>query len=163
MNVIHFAEQGTVFTRRNFSFSSFTVLSQPETRYSPVSVSPLCSISFTQWTMMEGIIGEVWDTKSASIPSPILTGVPIRVGMQGRGQRSRHSGCETTRQSRHFRESLPNLIRFPHGTQDSGLITVLETKSCRRIPPLFWGVPELSVSVLAPVACCSGRIAVPWL
>lgn len=24
--------------------------------------------------------------------SPILTGVPIRVGMQGRGQRSRHSG-----------------------------------------------------------------------
>lgn len=55
--------------------------------------------------------------------SPILTGVPIRVGMQGRGQRSRHSGWETTRQSRHFRDSLPNFIRFPHGTQDSGLIT----------------------------------------
>lgn len=43
---------------------------------------------------------------------------------------------------------MPNFIRFPHGTQDSGLITVLETKSCRRIPPLLCGVPELSFSVL---------------
>lgn len=55
--------------------------------------------------------------------SPILTGVAIGLGMHGRGQRSRHSGCETTLHSRHFSEILPNLILFPHGTQDSGLIT----------------------------------------
>lgn len=55
--------------------------------------------------------------------SPILTGVATRLGMHGRGQRSRHSGCDTTLQSRHFSEILPNLILFPHGTQDSGLIT----------------------------------------
>jgi hypothetical protein len=29
--------------------------------------------------------------------------------------------------------------------------TVLETKSCSRIPPLVCGVPELSVSVLASI------------
>lgn len=55
--------------------------------------------------------------------SPILTGVATGLGMHGRGQRSRHSGCETTLHSRHFSEILPNLILFPHGTQDSGLIT----------------------------------------
>lgn len=55
--------------------------------------------------------------------SPILTGVPPRLGMHGRGQRSRHSGCETTLQSLHFSEILPNLILFPQGTQDSGLMT----------------------------------------
>lgn len=59
--------------------------------------------------------------------SPILTGVPPRLGMHGRGQRSRHSGCETTLQSRHFSEILPNLILFPQGTQDSGLMTWKET------------------------------------
>lgn len=62
-------------------------------------------------------------SKSFSHTSPILTGVPPRLGMHGRGQRSRHSGCETTLQSRHFSEILPNLILFPQGTQDSGLMT----------------------------------------
>lgn len=55
--------------------------------------------------------------------SPILTGVHPMLGMHGRGQRSRHSGWETTLQSRHFREILPNLILFPQGTHDSGLMT----------------------------------------
>lgn len=45
------------------------------------------------------------------------------LGTQGSGQRSRHSGWATTRQSLHFREILPNLILFPQGTQDSGFIT----------------------------------------
>lgn len=48
--------------------------------------------------------------------------------MQGRGQRSRHSGWDTTRQSLHFRASFPNFIRLPHGTHDSGLITWGEGK-----------------------------------
>ncbi len=69
---------------------------------------------------------EISFVKILSHTSPILTGVPPRLGMHGRGQRSRHSGCETTRQSRHFSEILPNLILFPQGTHDSGLMT------CRR-------------------------------
>lgn len=79
-------------------------------------------------------LGQRRETKQMFVPacqknkmplqtSPIRTGVPPRLGMHGRGQRSRHSGCETTLQSRHFSEILPNLILFPQGTQDSGLMT----------------------------------------
>lgn len=64
-----------------------------------------------------------WRAQILLHTSPILTGVPPRLGMHGRGQRSRHSGCETTLQSLHFSEILPNLILFPQGTQDSGLMT----------------------------------------
>lgn len=72
-------------------------------------------------------IGNEKKKKMLSHTSPILTGVPPRLGMHGRGQRSRHSGCETTLQSRHFSEILPNLIRFPQGTHDSGLMTYKKT------------------------------------
>lgn len=73
--------------------------------------------------MHEGACSEKTILKMMSHTSPIFTGVPPRLGMHGRGHRSRHSGCETTLQSRHFSEILPNLILLPHGTQDSGLIT----------------------------------------
>lgn len=79
--------------------------------------------------------------KTSSHASPILTGVPPRLGMHGSGHRSRHSGCETTLQSRHFSEILPNLILFPHGTQDSGLIT------CKRQPLTEIHISEMPESI----------------
>lgn len=69
--------------------------------------------------------------------SLILTGVPTRLGMHGRGQCSRHSGCETTLQSRHFSEILPNFILFPQGTHDSGLMTYNKTLGWTLVKMVF--------------------------
>lgn len=83
--------------------------------------------------------------------SPILTGVPPRLGMHGRGQRSRHSGCETTLQSLHFSEILPNLILFPQGTQDSGLMTYKDIPQETEVIYHIYGAKE--AETLCLIAC----------
>lgn len=59
--------------------------------------------------------------------SAALTGVLTATGLHGVGQRSRHSGWVTARQSWQRRYTLPNLVLRLHDTQNSDLIT-LETE-----------------------------------
>lgn len=89
MDVIHFIKEGTVFSTLRISLlalllsghslRSDTGLSVIKMTFSVknllitdannkltlsgwtlTSVSPLCSISFTQWTTIDSVIGEVW-------------------------------------------------------------------------------------------------------
>lgn len=66
--------------------------------------------------------------KSTSV---FLRGVLTAVGLQGKGQRSRHSGWVTTLQSWQRRYILPNFVLLPHGAQNSDLITLaIEKTEC---------------------------------
>lgn len=56
--------------------------------------------------------------------SVFLMGVLTAVGLQGRGQRLRHSGWVTTLQSWQRRYIFPNFVLLPHGTQNSDFITL---------------------------------------
>lgn len=58
--------------------------------------------------------------------SVVFIGVLIVVGLQGMGQRSRHSGWVTTRQSWQRRHIFPNFVLRPQATQNSDLITLIQ-------------------------------------
>lgn len=65
-------------------------------------------------------------------------GVLIATGLQGMGQRSRHSGWVTTRQSWQRRHIFPNFVLLPQATQNSDLITLTEETPRSVHDPSSW-------------------------
>lgn len=120
--------------------------------YLNTSSSPLLSISWTHWTIKEGIRGRVEGAKLSNVPykggkkTKILTchlyirkcmytttvwkvntvlgwAEPWALGLHFSRHSSLHSGWLTTRQSLHFTAIFPKRILFPHGMHVSGRIT----------------------------------------
>lgn len=94
--------------------------------------------------------------KMQSCTSVVFMGVLIATGLQDMGQRSRHSGWVTTRQSWQRRHIFPNFVLLPQATQNSDLITLTEETPRSVHDPSSWTTETLTNVIARPQSYCFG-------
>lgn len=94
--------------------------------------------------------------KMQSCTSFVFMGVLIATGLQGMGQRSRHSGWVTIRQSWQRRHIFPNFVLLPQATQNSDLITLTEETPRSVHDPSSWTIEAITKVISRPQSYCFG-------